>query len=162
MTGNPRCQSPAFLREIPLQDVAAPDFRCEDGTPHRSPHAQHTTKFIGSKAGHSAGLVPLPVLRHLLTSCLRVSRLHARGRQLLYGAAVSQPVHVHGLGGPLQQQAPAGAAQGSAPQRHRAVSVVASPWKLCHQNKHSNVEYWSVDKGLININIINSDIISFT
>ncbi|XP_072319417.1 slit homolog 1 protein-like [Eucyclogobius newberryi] len=31
VTGNPRCQSPAFLREIPLQDVAAPDFRCEDG-----------------------------------------------------------------------------------------------------------------------------------
>uniref|UniRef100_A0A8C9ZK40 Slit homolog 1b (Drosophila) n=1 Tax=Sander lucioperca TaxID=283035 RepID=A0A8C9ZK40_SANLU len=31
VTGNPRCQSPAFLREIPLQDVAVPDFRCEDG-----------------------------------------------------------------------------------------------------------------------------------
>uniref|UniRef100_A0A4W5PLK4 Slit guidance ligand 1 n=1 Tax=Hucho hucho TaxID=62062 RepID=A0A4W5PLK4_9TELE len=31
VTGNPRCQSPSFLREIPLQDVAAPDFRCEDG-----------------------------------------------------------------------------------------------------------------------------------
>ncbi|KAJ0051028.1 hypothetical protein NL108_012277 [Boleophthalmus pectinirostris] len=31
VTGNPRCQSPAFLREIPLQDVATPDFRCEDG-----------------------------------------------------------------------------------------------------------------------------------
>ncbi|KAM6972404.1 slit homolog 1 protein-like [Aplochiton taeniatus] len=31
VTGNPRCQSPAFLREIPLQDVAAPDFRCQDG-----------------------------------------------------------------------------------------------------------------------------------
>uniref|UniRef100_A0A3Q2XQI2 Slit homolog 1b (Drosophila) n=1 Tax=Hippocampus comes TaxID=109280 RepID=A0A3Q2XQI2_HIPCM len=30
VTGNPRCQGPAFLREIPLQDVAAPDFRCED------------------------------------------------------------------------------------------------------------------------------------
>ncbi|XP_003972277.3 slit homolog 1b isoform X2 [Takifugu rubripes] len=30
VTGNPRCQSPAFLREIPLQDVAVPDFRCED------------------------------------------------------------------------------------------------------------------------------------
>uniref|UniRef100_A0A668A7H7 Slit homolog 1 protein n=1 Tax=Myripristis murdjan TaxID=586833 RepID=A0A668A7H7_9TELE len=28
VTGNPRCQSPAFLREIPLQDVAVPDFRC--------------------------------------------------------------------------------------------------------------------------------------
>uniref|UniRef100_A0A7N8XF14 Slit homolog 1b (Drosophila) n=1 Tax=Mastacembelus armatus TaxID=205130 RepID=A0A7N8XF14_9TELE len=34
VTGNPRCQSPAFLREIPLQDVAVPDFRCEDGTKH--------------------------------------------------------------------------------------------------------------------------------
>lgn len=33
VTGNPRCQSPAFLREIPLQDVAVPDFRCEDGRP---------------------------------------------------------------------------------------------------------------------------------
>uniref|UniRef100_A0A3B5LUE5 Slit homolog 1b (Drosophila) n=1 Tax=Xiphophorus couchianus TaxID=32473 RepID=A0A3B5LUE5_9TELE len=32
VTGNPRCQSPAFLRGIPLQDVAAPDFRCEDGS----------------------------------------------------------------------------------------------------------------------------------
>uniref|UniRef100_A0A8P4KD03 Slit homolog 1 protein n=1 Tax=Dicentrarchus labrax TaxID=13489 RepID=A0A8P4KD03_DICLA len=28
VTGNPRCQGPAFLREIPLQDVAVPDFRC--------------------------------------------------------------------------------------------------------------------------------------
>uniref|UniRef100_A0A668AHN3 Slit homolog 1b (Drosophila) n=1 Tax=Myripristis murdjan TaxID=586833 RepID=A0A668AHN3_9TELE len=36
VTGNPRCQSPAFLREIPLQDVAVPDFRCEDGTKHTS------------------------------------------------------------------------------------------------------------------------------
>uniref|UniRef100_A0A8C7H7U1 Slit homolog 1b (Drosophila) n=1 Tax=Oncorhynchus kisutch TaxID=8019 RepID=A0A8C7H7U1_ONCKI len=34
VTGNPRCQSPSFLREIPLQDVAAPDFRCDDGTTH--------------------------------------------------------------------------------------------------------------------------------
>ncbi|TMS23078.1 Slit-like protein 1 protein [Larimichthys crocea] len=32
VTGNPRCQGPAFLREIPLQDVAVPDFRCEDGS----------------------------------------------------------------------------------------------------------------------------------
>ncbi|KAJ4944479.1 hypothetical protein JOQ06_013022, partial [Pogonophryne albipinna] len=32
VTGNPRCQSPAFLRDIPLQDVAVPDFRCEDGS----------------------------------------------------------------------------------------------------------------------------------
>ncbi|KAM4594638.1 slit homolog 1 protein-like isoform 2-T2 [Fundulus diaphanus] len=32
VTGNPRCQSPAFLRGIPLQDVAVPDFRCEDGS----------------------------------------------------------------------------------------------------------------------------------
>lgn len=31
MTGNPRCQSPDFLRQIPLQDVAFPDFRCEEG-----------------------------------------------------------------------------------------------------------------------------------
>uniref|UniRef100_A0A6I8RF58 Slit homolog 1 protein n=1 Tax=Xenopus tropicalis TaxID=8364 RepID=A0A6I8RF58_XENTR len=31
VTGNPRCQNPDFLRQIPLQDVAFPDFRCEDG-----------------------------------------------------------------------------------------------------------------------------------
>lgn len=31
VTGNPRCQRPGFLKEIPLQDVALPDFRCEDG-----------------------------------------------------------------------------------------------------------------------------------
>ncbi|XP_038266910.1 slit homolog 1 protein isoform X2 [Dermochelys coriacea] len=31
VTGNPRCQSPDFLRQIPLQDVAFPDFRCEEG-----------------------------------------------------------------------------------------------------------------------------------
>lgn len=31
MTGNPRCQNPAFLKEIPLQDVAKPDFRCDKG-----------------------------------------------------------------------------------------------------------------------------------
>ncbi|NP_001030147.1 slit homolog 1b precursor [Danio rerio] len=29
VTGNPRCQNPAFLREIPLQDVAKPDFICD-------------------------------------------------------------------------------------------------------------------------------------
>nr|XP_054607861.1 slit homolog 1b [Nothobranchius furzeri] len=32
VTGNPRCQGPVFLREIPLQDVAVPDFRCEAGS----------------------------------------------------------------------------------------------------------------------------------
>ncbi|XP_043912180.1 slit homolog 1 protein isoform X2 [Protopterus annectens] len=31
VTGNPRCQKPDFLKEIPLQDVAYPDFRCEEG-----------------------------------------------------------------------------------------------------------------------------------
>lgn len=31
VTGNPRCQRPGFLKEIPLQDVALPDFRCEEG-----------------------------------------------------------------------------------------------------------------------------------
>uniref|UniRef100_A0A673GTR6 Slit homolog 1 protein-like n=1 Tax=Sinocyclocheilus rhinocerous TaxID=307959 RepID=A0A673GTR6_9TELE len=31
VTGNPRCQNPAFLREIPLQDVAKPDFLCDKG-----------------------------------------------------------------------------------------------------------------------------------
>lgn len=33
VTGNPRCQNPDFLRQIPLQDVAFPDFRCEEGEP---------------------------------------------------------------------------------------------------------------------------------
>uniref|UniRef100_A0AAY4A5W8 Slit homolog 1 protein n=1 Tax=Denticeps clupeoides TaxID=299321 RepID=A0AAY4A5W8_9TELE len=28
VTGNPRCQNPSFLREIPLQDVVLPDFHC--------------------------------------------------------------------------------------------------------------------------------------
>ena len=31
VTGTPRCQNPDFLRQIPLQDVASPDFRCEEG-----------------------------------------------------------------------------------------------------------------------------------
>ncbi|XP_041918586.1 slit homolog 2 protein-like [Alosa sapidissima] len=31
VSGNPRCQKPAFLKEIPIQDVATPDFTC-DGT----------------------------------------------------------------------------------------------------------------------------------
>ncbi|XP_030621453.1 slit homolog 3 protein [Chanos chanos] len=31
VSGNPRCQKPAFLKEIPIQDVAPPDFTC-DGT----------------------------------------------------------------------------------------------------------------------------------
>lgn len=31
VTGNPRCHQPAFLKEIPLQDVALPDFRCDEG-----------------------------------------------------------------------------------------------------------------------------------
>uniref|UniRef100_A0A4W4FWX0 Slit homolog 3 (Drosophila) n=1 Tax=Electrophorus electricus TaxID=8005 RepID=A0A4W4FWX0_ELEEL len=29
VSGNPRCQKPAFLKEIPIQDVATPDFTCE-------------------------------------------------------------------------------------------------------------------------------------
>lgn len=29
VSGNPRCQKPAFLKEIPIQDVAAPDFTCD-------------------------------------------------------------------------------------------------------------------------------------
>ncbi|CAF93458.1 unnamed protein product, partial [Tetraodon nigroviridis] len=102
VTGNPRCQSPAFLREIPLQDVAAPDFRCEDGTQTHS--AQQGRSF------RSADLCPAP-------------RRRAGGGRLRPGPAVSQPVHVHGLGGSLQQQTPAGPAQRSAPERHRAVSA---------------------------------------
>ncbi|KAJ8282146.1 hypothetical protein COCON_G00046650 [Conger conger] len=35
VSGNPRCQKPAFLKEIPIQDVAVPDFTC-DGTEENS------------------------------------------------------------------------------------------------------------------------------
>ncbi|XP_057705613.1 slit homolog 3 protein isoform X1 [Corythoichthys intestinalis] len=31
VSGNPRCQRPAFLKEIPIQDVANPDFTCDGG-----------------------------------------------------------------------------------------------------------------------------------
>uniref|UniRef100_A0A8C4N8X6 Slit homolog 1a (Drosophila) n=1 Tax=Eptatretus burgeri TaxID=7764 RepID=A0A8C4N8X6_EPTBU len=31
VTGNPRCQDPPFLHEIPIQDVAEQDFTCGDG-----------------------------------------------------------------------------------------------------------------------------------
>uniref|UniRef100_A0A673B780 Slit homolog 1b (Drosophila) n=1 Tax=Sphaeramia orbicularis TaxID=375764 RepID=A0A673B780_9TELE len=44
VTGNPRCQGPAFLREIPLQDVAVPDFRCEDGDSSCGPGPQCPTQ----------------------------------------------------------------------------------------------------------------------
>lgn len=37
VTGNPRCQNPDFLRQIPLQDVAFPDFRCEEGNSDAPP-----------------------------------------------------------------------------------------------------------------------------
>ncbi|KAA0722348.1 Slit -like protein 2 protein [Triplophysa tibetana] len=36
VTGNPRCQNPYFLKEIPIQDVAAQDFACEDGNDENS------------------------------------------------------------------------------------------------------------------------------
>uniref|UniRef100_A0A8C7ZDZ3 Slit homolog 3 (Drosophila) n=1 Tax=Oryzias sinensis TaxID=183150 RepID=A0A8C7ZDZ3_9TELE len=29
VSGNPRCQKPPFLKEIPIQDVATPDFTCD-------------------------------------------------------------------------------------------------------------------------------------
>ena len=29
VSGNPRCQKPFFLKEIPIQDVAVQDFTCE-------------------------------------------------------------------------------------------------------------------------------------
>uniref|UniRef100_A0A8C5DGM8 Slit homolog 1 protein-like n=1 Tax=Gouania willdenowi TaxID=441366 RepID=A0A8C5DGM8_GOUWI len=44
VTGNPRCQGPAFLREIPLQDVAVPDFRCEDEDSSCAPGPQCPTQ----------------------------------------------------------------------------------------------------------------------
>uniref|UniRef100_A0A3B5KZ23 Slit homolog 2 (Drosophila) n=1 Tax=Xiphophorus couchianus TaxID=32473 RepID=A0A3B5KZ23_9TELE len=37
VTGNPRCQNPYFLKEIPIQDVAVQDFACEDGEVDCSP-----------------------------------------------------------------------------------------------------------------------------
>ncbi|TRY65093.1 hypothetical protein DNTS_026850 [Danionella cerebrum] len=40
VSGNPRCQKPAFLKEIPIQDVATPDFSCDVTTIH--------TTFISS------------------------------------------------------------------------------------------------------------------
>ncbi|KAL7976379.1 hypothetical protein Chor_015443 [Crotalus horridus] len=36
VTGNPRCQKPYFLKEIPIQDVAIQDFTCEDGNDESS------------------------------------------------------------------------------------------------------------------------------
>lgn len=33
VSGNPRCQKPAFLKEIPIQDVATPDFTCDGELP---------------------------------------------------------------------------------------------------------------------------------
>uniref|UniRef100_H2LMF8 Slit homolog 2 (Drosophila) n=1 Tax=Oryzias latipes TaxID=8090 RepID=H2LMF8_ORYLA len=36
VTGNPRCQNPYFLKEIPIQDVAVQDFACEDGNNENS------------------------------------------------------------------------------------------------------------------------------
>ncbi|XP_041958708.1 slit homolog 2 protein isoform X2 [Alosa sapidissima] len=36
VTGNPRCQTPYFLKEIPIQDVAIQDFACEDGNDENS------------------------------------------------------------------------------------------------------------------------------
>ncbi|MBN3293379.1 SLIT2 protein, partial [Polypterus senegalus] len=36
VTGNPRCQNPYFLKEIPIQDVAIQDFTCDDGNDDNS------------------------------------------------------------------------------------------------------------------------------
>uniref|UniRef100_A0A8C3QUL1 Slit homolog 2 protein n=1 Tax=Cyanoderma ruficeps TaxID=181631 RepID=A0A8C3QUL1_9PASS len=36
VTGNPRCQKPYFLKEIPIQDVAIQDFTCDDGNDDNS------------------------------------------------------------------------------------------------------------------------------
>ncbi|CAF93511.1 unnamed protein product, partial [Tetraodon nigroviridis] len=36
VTGNPRCQNPYFLKEIPIQDVAVQDFACDDGNDENS------------------------------------------------------------------------------------------------------------------------------
>lgn len=69
VTGNPRCQRPAFLKEIPLQDVALPDFRCEEG--ERRPAASD-----GGGVGFCVALTdmmwpcsPPPQVRRRLAAC---------------------------------------------------------------------------------------------
>lgn len=56
MTGNPRCQNPDFLRQIPLQDVAFPDFRCEEGKP-RAPGREGGGGLVspGEEVSHAGG-----------------------------------------------------------------------------------------------------------
>ncbi|KAK2115548.1 hypothetical protein P7K49_006174 [Saguinus oedipus] len=46
VTGNPRCQKPYFLKEIPIQDVAIQDFTCDDGNDDNScsPHSRCPTE----------------------------------------------------------------------------------------------------------------------
>lgn len=62
MTGNPRCQNPDFLRQIPLQDVAFPDFRCEEG---KSCGALGRRGGPGPGPRPTLGLVPTPAWQQL-------------------------------------------------------------------------------------------------
>lgn len=57
VSGNPRCQKPFFLKEIPIQDVAIQDFTC-DGKRERIWKARQAaeTSEMGSKELCSRGL----------------------------------------------------------------------------------------------------------
>lgn len=110
VTGNPRCQRPAFLKEIPLQDVALPDFRCQEGT-RSSLHKYwfDTLRCYVFTVGWFTALCVCDVGR-------------SRGRELRAAHPVSLGVHLSGDRGPLQQQTPARLTQRNPAQRHRAVS----------------------------------------
>uniref|UniRef100_A0AAR2J0E5 Slit homolog 1 protein n=1 Tax=Pygocentrus nattereri TaxID=42514 RepID=A0AAR2J0E5_PYGNA len=88
VTGNPRCQRPAFLKEIPLQDVALPDFRCEEGRtlPSLCPsectcletvvrcsnkHLRALPKGIPRDAECATALFPFPIQKILSYNALR-------------------------------------------------------------------------------------------
>uniref|UniRef100_A0A3Q2P162 Slit homolog 3 (Drosophila) n=1 Tax=Fundulus heteroclitus TaxID=8078 RepID=A0A3Q2P162_FUNHE len=59
VSGNPRCQRPGFLKEIPIQDVAAPDFTC-DGEMFCSPWARVLTLH-----GNELSSIPDGAFSHL-------------------------------------------------------------------------------------------------
>lgn len=48
VSGNPRCQKPAFLKEIPIQDVATPDFTCDSKLLFRPALILNTLHFCWS------------------------------------------------------------------------------------------------------------------
>lgn len=120
MVGGVASQPPHRDGEPSLPEPRLPAGDPPAGRGHARLPLRRRYRVAAAAAGQSA-LAPPPV-RWLLTCRLRVHRRRPGGQQLLCGAAVSQPVHLRGLGGPLQQQAPAGAAKGAATQRDRAVS----------------------------------------